>query len=100
MLIFRAPFFVGTPPALTTISLPCGVRAVSAATRRDQPPLAAMEAFTVGEPKISIALRSGAVVRTALPLRANVVTPGNANVVRLVFGSELLFTTPTSEFPL
>ena len=40
IVTFCAPFFVGTPPALTRISLPAGVRAVSTATSRDQPPLA------------------------------------------------------------
>jgi hypothetical protein len=36
-----------------------------------------MEVCTVGAPKISIGFRSRADLRTALPLRANVVTPGN-----------------------
>ena len=47
---FRAPGFVGTPPALTTISFPARVRAVSTATSRDQPPLAAIDVCTVGVP--------------------------------------------------
>jgi hypothetical protein len=47
---FWAPGLVGTPPALTTISLPCGVRAVNTATIRDQPPLAATDVLSVGEP--------------------------------------------------
>ena len=50
IVTFCTPFLVGTPPALTTISLPCGVRAVRTATSRDQPPLAAIVALTVGEP--------------------------------------------------
>ena len=50
MVTFCSPFLVGTPPALTTISLPCGVRAVSTATTRDQPPLAATVARSVGDP--------------------------------------------------
>ena len=50
IVTFCAPGFVGTPPALTRISLPVGVRAVSTATSRDQPPLAATDVCTVGEP--------------------------------------------------
>src|SRR6187401_1483602 len=87
MVTFCAPGFVGTPPALTRISLPAGVFAVSTATRRDQPPLAAIEVWTVGAPKISIDLRSRAEVRTALPLCANVVTPGNETNVGETGGS-------------
>ena len=45
-----APGFVGTPPALTTISLPAGIRAGGTATSRDQPPLAAIDVCTVGAP--------------------------------------------------
>jgi hypothetical protein len=82
-----APVAVGTPPAPTTISLLDGVRAVSTATSRDQPPLAATVVWTVGVPKISIALRWRPDVRTALPFWANVVTPGNDTNVGETGGS-------------
>src|SRR3990170_3144194 len=45
-----------------------------------------MVVSTAAEPKISIGFRSGAVVRNALPLRANVVTPGSAKGVDVVLG--------------
>ncbi len=63
IVTFCAPGFVGTPPAETRISFPCGVRAVSTATSRDQSPLAAIDVVTPRAPKISIALRRGADVR-------------------------------------
>src|SRR5262249_19526173 len=94
-----APFVVGTPPALTTISVPAGVRAVSTATRRDQPPLAAIVVCTGGVPKTSTDVRRGAEVRTALPLRANVVTPGKETNVGDTGGSVPRLTTPVSEVP-
>src|SRR3990170_4094037 len=49
-----------------------------------------MVVSTATEPKISIGFRSGAVVRTALPLRANVVTPGSAKVVVVVLGGAVV----------
>src|SRR4029077_2256069 len=87
IVVFWAPGLVGTPPSAMVISFPWGVRAVSTETSRDQPPLAAIDVCTDGAPKISTGVRNGADVRTALPLRANVVTPGNETVVGATGGS-------------
>ena len=54
---------------------------------RTSAPLAAIDVWTVGAPKISIDLRSRADVRTALPLCANVVTPGKDTNVGETGGS-------------
>src|SRR5262245_16309442 len=83
----RSPFRVGTPPEPTSSCPPFGVRAVTTATSRDQPPLAAIDTFTCGVPKSSIADRSGADLRTQRRFGANVVTPGKATDVVRTCGS-------------
>ena len=52
------PARVGTPPPPTTISVPEGVRALSTATIRDQPPDATAVTSTTGEPNTSRGARS------------------------------------------
>src|SRR5688572_10755942 len=85
----RLPGVVGRPPEETMISLPVGVRALSTATRRAQPPAAVAVTFTAGRPNTSTADAVCFAVRTSFVACEIVFRPGRATFTVLVAGSVL-----------
>src|SRR6266508_5038295 len=83
---FAVKLGVGTPPSLTTISLPSGVSADRTATRWGQPAVEESETRTEGEPNVSRRRFGSVTVRTAFPLAAIARRPVSRKLSTFDFG--------------